>query len=113
MVPERSSAGGQHDAANLPRAACLEGLEYGAVLTVDREEASPGPFGQIHDQRPTHYKAFLVGQCDRFARFDCRPGSLQSGTADNCGNHDIDLPMGRDFPHVLGPDEDLRLSRKF
>ena len=51
----------------------------------------PGPGRQIHDERPGDDERFLVGQGDRLAGFQRRPGAAQPGRPDDGRDDHIDV----------------------
>ena len=110
---KRPPAGGKNHPFDLFPPARLQGLKHRTVFAIDGQDSGVFFVGKLRHERPPNHQALLVCQGDRLAGLQGRPRTLQSGTADNGRNDDIDFRINDHFGHGFGTDQQFDFRRQF
>ncbi len=87
----QSAAAACYDKPSYGRTLARQTLQYGRVLRVDRNYRHASSHGALHDRLARYHERLLVGQRDLLAGLYGREGGVQTGIADQCVDHHVDL----------------------
>ena len=109
---EGTAGGGEPDLRDPVAALSVQGLEDGAVFTVDRQNGNTPLRGQGHDDMAGRDQGLLVGQGDLLAALDRGDGRADTHHAHDGGDKEFVSVHGRNLEKAVHPgqDPDIQVS---
>jgi hypothetical protein len=101
-IAERAAGSREPDLLHLAGRAAAHRLVDGVVLGVDGQERNVPGAGGRDDQVAGSDEALLIGEANGFAGLDGRVGGLKARNANDRGDDELNLWMGRDCDRARG-----------